>query len=89
VILTSLHALCTVESFGVLVVGAIDVHTHIQDFVSAAAWALLCFVKPIGLLGDVRRIHRVNLLIEAEHEELSQVLLGCRCGQRVVSMIHI
>ena len=88
-ILTSLHALCTVESFCVFVVGALDIHTHIKDFIFATAWALLCYVKPFRLLGEVRRIHRVNLLIEPEHEELGQELLGCCCGQRVVLMIHI
>ena len=68
--LTSLHTLCTVESFCVFVIGALDIHTHIEYFIFAAAWALLCYVKPFGLLGEVRRIHRVNLLIEPEHEEL-------------------
>jgi hypothetical protein len=55
VILTILHALTAVETFGVVVISAPDVHTHIQNLVLAAAGASNCFgfLKPSGLLRHV------------------------------------
>ena len=90
--LTNRHALCAVESFFVFVIETTEVHAHIEDFFFSLGWAAraqLCFVKPIGLLGDIRRLHRVNMLIEPKDEELIQEFFGFWCGQRVVSMIHI
>ena len=90
-ILTILHALGAVESLGALVVCAVDVHAHIQNLFCAAAWALNCpgSLKPFGLLGNVCLLHRVNLLVELEHEEFRQELRGCFVWRGVVFMIHL
>ena len=90
-ILTILHALRAVESFGALVVCAFDVHAHIQNLFCAAAWALNCpgSFKPFRLLGNVRLLHRVNLLVELKHEELGQELRGVFIWRGVVFMIHL
>ena len=90
-ILTILHALGAVESFDALVVGALDVHADIQNLFCTAAWALNCpgSLKPFRLLGNVRLLHRVNLLVELEHEVLGQELRACFVWCGVVFMIHL
>jgi hypothetical protein len=88
VILTILHALNAVESFGVVVISAIDVRTHIQNLVLAAAGALnyFGFLKPSGLLRHILlipsgllrlvrlipRIYRFQLLIDPKEVEIGQ-----------------
>ena len=75
-IVTILHALGAVESLGGVAVRAVFVHAHIQNLFYAATWALYCSgsFKPFGLLGKIRLLHRVNLLVELEFEELGQEL---------------
>lgn len=88
VILTILHALNAVESFGVVIISAPDVRTHIQNLVLAAAGALnyFGFLKPSGLLrhillipsGLLRLVHLIpcyncfQLLIDPKQVEIGQ-----------------
>jgi hypothetical protein len=56
VILTIQHALSAVKSFIVVVIDALDVRAHIQNFILVAAGASICFwfLKPSGLLAKIK-----------------------------------